>query len=171
MWQYINESFKKYPSQQKVLLKLISLGLSVRRDFEGVPRIYCSDVEVKASALASSLDIDRRAVLDALDKIVHDEKLAVFFANITPVPDFGKVSTHLGMGVIQILPESATKPGIIAGVSRIFSEEGISIRQVLVDDPELSESPKATIVTDGQIPSRLLSEIRKIPGVQAVLLL
>jgi Predicted regulator of amino acid metabolism, contains ACT domain len=77
MWQYINESFKKYPSQQKVLLKLISLGLSVRRDFEGVPRIYCSDVEVKASALASSLDIDRRAVLDALDKILNLDEAVI----------------------------------------------------------------------------------------------
>ena len=171
MWQYINENFRKFPSQQKVLVKMISLGLSSRRDFEGVPRIYCGDVEVKASALASALGIDRRAVLDALDKIANDERLQSFFSDISPVPNFGKVSSHLGMGVIQILPESATKPGIIAGISKLFSQEGISIRQVIVDDPELSDSPRATIVTDGQIPPGLISEIKKIQGVQAVLLL
>lgn len=171
MWHLIKEGFRKYPSQQKVLMKLITLGLSVKRDFEGVPKVYCGDVEVRASAIAQSLDIDRRAVLDALEKIVSDDQLENFFGNLTPVPNFGKVSAQLGMGVIQIIAESANKPGIVAGVSSIFSQEGISIRQVIVDDPELTDNPRATIVTDGQIPSNLISEIKKVPGIQAVLLL
>ena len=171
MWHLIKEGFKKYPSQQKVLMKLISLGLSVKRDYEGVPKIYCGDVEVRASAISESLDIDRRAVLDALEKIVSDDQLDQFFANLMPVPNFGKVSAQLGMGVIQIIAESANKPGIVAGVSRIFSQEGISIRQVIVDDPELTDNPRATIVTDGQIPTHLISDIKKVPGIQAVLLL
>ncbi|MEM0158387.1 MAG: regulator [Thermoplasmataceae archaeon] len=171
MWNYIKEKFKKYPSQQKVLIKLISLGLKVLKDYEGVPRIYCGDVEVKASAIAESLDIDRRAVLEVLNKIVNDEELASFYSDLSPVPDFGKVSTKLGMGVIQIVPTSAKKPGIISGISAIIAKHDISIRQVIVDDPELVENPKATIVTDGPIPTSLLPELRSVPGVDAIVIL
>src|SRR5579875_1854113 len=165
MWTYIKENFKKYPSQQKVLIKLASLGLMVQKDFEGVPRIYCGDVEVKASAVAEALDIDRRAVLEVLNKIVSDPELSSFYSNLRPVPDFGRVSTKLGMGVIQIVPTSARKTGIISGISQIIAKHDISIRQVIVDDPELVDDPKATIVTDGPIPPSLLPELRAVPGV------
>ncbi len=171
MWKYINDNFGKYPSQIKVLRKLISLGLSVRKDHEDVPRIYCDDVEVKASAVAQALDVDRRAVLEILRKIVEDPQLARFYSDLRPVPDFGVVSSRLGMGVIQIVPTAASQPGIIAGVSQIIARENISIRQVIVDDPELVDNPKATIVTDSPIPGHLLSDLKKISGVEAVVIL
>lgn len=171
MWDYIKENFKKYPSQTKVLRKLISLGLSVRKDHEGTARVFCDDVEIKASALAFALGVDRRAVLDVLSKIVRDVEMSKFFNDLKPVPDFGKVSSKLGMGVIQIVPTRATQPGIISGVSNIISREGISIRQVIVDDPELVDNPKATIVTDSPIPGKLLSDLKSVPGVEAVVIL
>ncbi len=171
MWDYIREKFRKYPSQTKVLRKLISLGLSVKKDHEGTPKIYCDDVEVKASSLAMSLGVDRRAVLDILSKIVEDGELAKFFLDLKPSPDFRKVSTKLGMGVIQIVATKATKPGIVSGVSQIIAREGISIRQVMVDDPELVDDPRATIVTDSPIPGRLLSDLKTVDGVEAVVIL
>lgn len=171
MWNYIRENFRKYPSQTKVLRKLISLGLSVKKDHEGTPKIYCDDVEIKASALAFTLGVDRRAVLDVLSKIVRDVELSKFFNDIKPVPDFGKVSSKLGMGVIQIVPTRATQPGIISGVSQIIAKEGISIRQVIVDDPEMVDNPKATIVTDSPIPGKLLSDLKAVAGVEAVVIL
>lgn len=171
MWKYINDNFGKYPSQIKVLRKLISLGLSVRRDNENVPRVYCGDVEVKASAIAMALNVDRRAVLETLRKIVEDPELSRFYYELKPVPDFGRVSSSLGMGVVQIVPKAASQPGIIAGVSQIIAKENISIRQVIVDDPELVDNPRATIVTDSPIPGHLLSELKNINGVEAVVIL
>lgn len=171
MWEYIREKFKKYPSQTKVLKKLISLGLSVRKDHEGVPKIYCDDVEVKASSVAFSLGVDRRAVLDILAKIVDDSELARFFSDLKPAPDFRRVSSKLGMGVIQIVATSASRPGIVSGISQIISREGISIRQVIVDDPELVDEPRATIVTDSPIPGKLLSDLKAVDGVEAVVIL
>ena len=88
-----------------------------------------------------------------------------------PVPDFGKVSSRLGLGVLQIVATSASKPGIISVVSQIISRENISIRQVIVDDPELVDNPKATIVTESPIPGRLLEEMKSVPGVGAVVIL
>ena len=171
MWKYISDNFAKYPSQMKVLKKLISIGLSVKKDHENVPRVYCGDVEVKASAIAEATNVDRRAVLEVLRKIIEDSELSKFYFQLKPVPDFGLVSSRLGMGVIQILPTSAKQPGIVSGVSQIIARENISIRQVIVDDPELVDDPKATIVTDSPIPARLLGDLKKIPGVEAVVLL
>lgn len=171
MWGYIKEKFKKYPSQTKVLRKLIALGLSVKKDHEGVPRIYCDDVEIKASALAFSLGVDRRAVLDILSKIVDDPELARFFLDLRPAPDFRRVSPKLGMGVIQIVATKASQPGIVSGVSQIIAREGISIRQVIVDDPELVDDPRATIVTDSPIPGNLVSDLKAVEGVEAVVIL
>ncbi len=171
MWAYIKEKFKKYPSQTKVMRKLIALGLSVKRDHEAVPRIYCDDVEIKASALAYSLGVDRRAVLDILSKIVEDPELAKFFLDLKPAPDFRKVSSKMGMGVIQIVATKASKPGIVSGVSQIIAREGISIRQVIVDDPELVDDPRATIVTDSPIPGKLVSDLKSVEGVEAVVIL
>ncbi|MCL5783123.1 MAG: regulator [Candidatus Thermoplasmatota archaeon] len=171
MWSYIKGNFRKYPSQMKVLKKFISIGLSVKKDNEGNPRIYCSDIEVKASSVAIALEVDRRAVLDVLGKIISDPELSRFFADLGPVPDFGKVSSRLGLGVLQIVATSAAQPGIISGVSQIISRENISIRQVIVDDPELVDNPKATIVTESPIPGRLLEEMKSVPGVEAVVIL
>lgn len=171
MWEYIREKFKRYPSQTKVLKKMISLGLSVKKDHESIPRIYCDDVEIKASSLAYTLGVDRRAVLDILNKIVEDPELARFFFDLKPAPDFRRVSSKLGMGVIQIVATKASRPGIVSGVSQIISREGISIRQVIVDDPELVDDPRATIVTDSPIPGNLLADLKAVDGVEAVVIL
>ncbi len=77
----------------------------------------------------------------------------------------------MGYGVIEISPESADKPGIVAGVSDIISKSGISIRQVIVDDPELVDDPKAVIVTDKKIPSELFADLKNVEGVRAITLL
>jgi len=77
----------------------------------------------------------------------------------------------MGLGVIQIVPESASKPGIISAIASIIARENISIRQVIVDDPELVSEPKALIVTDSKIPPNLLPEMRNVPGVMAVVIL
>jgi predicted regulator of amino acid metabolism with ACT domain len=44
----------------------------------------------------------------------------------------------------------------------------LSIRQAIVDDPELSPEPKLTIIVDRKIPGELIPEILKIPEVAKV---
>lgn len=171
MWAYIKDKFRKYPSQTKVMRKLIALGLSVKRDHEAIPRIYCDDVEIKASSLAYTLGVDRRAVLDILSKIVDDPELSKFFFDLRPAPDFRRVSSKMGMGVVQIVATKASQPGIVSGVSQIIAKEGISIRQVIVDDPELVDDPRATIVTDSPIPGNLVASLKAVEGVEAVVIL
>lgn len=170
MWKYIKDEFAKQPSQMKVLTKLISIGLRVVLVDDEV-KIYCDDIEIKPNSLAKALKVDRRVVVEVMDKIVKDTTLAPFFRELFPVANLGRASSRMGFGVIQIVPDSATKPAIISGVSQIIAKEGISIRQVIMDDPEINEDPRGIIVTDSPVPPSLLPEIRKVPGVEAVVIL
>lgn len=171
MWKKIKSEFERYPSQLRVLKKMISIGLSVNVDEENKGHIFCEDIEIKPNSLANAVNVDRRVVVDVLARIVKDPDLITFFSDLRPVANLGKASSKLGMGVIQIVASSAYKPGIIAGVANIISKEGISIRQVIVDDPEMVDEPRAIIVTDTPIPAILLPDMKKVPGVDAVVIM
>lgn len=49
-------------------------------------------------------------------------------------------------------------PGILAKSALILAENSISIRQAIVDDPELSPEPKLTLIAERKIPGELISE-------------
>lgn len=170
MWKYIKDEFSKQPSQLKVVKKLVSIGLRVARDDDAI-KIFCDDIEIKPNSLAKALNVDRRVVVEVIEKIVRDNTLGPFFSDLFPVANLGRASSRMGFGVIQIVPDSASKPAIISGVSQIIAREGISIRQVIVDDPEINDDPRGIIVTDSPVPPSLLPEIRKVPGVEAVVIL
>lgn len=169
MWKYIKDEFSKQPSQLKVVKKLVSIGLSVVKSEDG-PKIFCDNIEIKPNSLAKALEVDRRVVVEVLEKIVRDDTLGPFFRELFPVANLRKSSKAMGMGVIQIVPDSAASPGIISGVSQIIAREGIGIRQVIADDPEITDDPRGIIVTDTPVPASLLPEIRRVPGVQAVVI-
>lgn len=170
MWKYIKDEFSKQPSQLRVVMKMVSIGLRVAQD-DGETKIFCDDIEIKPNSLAKAMGVDRRVVVEVIDKIVRDSTLMSFFRLLSPVANLGRASSKMGLGVIQIVSGSAEKPGIISGVSQIIAGEGISIRQVIVDDPEIYDDPRAIIVTDSPVPPSLLPEIRKVPGVEAVVIL
>lgn len=170
MWKYIKDEFSKQPSQLKVVMKLISIGLKVVRVDDQI-KIFCDDIEIKPNSIAKAMGVDRRVVVEVIEKIVKDTTLASFFRELSPVANLGKASSRMGFGVIQIVPDAADRPAIISGVSQIIAREGISIRQVIVDDPEITEDPRGIIVTDTPVPAALLPEIRRVAGVQAVVIL
>ena len=171
MWDQIRGKFVHNPSQQKVVKKMISIGLNVEMDIDRKLRIYCDGIEIKPNSIAEAIGVDRRVVVETLRKIAEDSGLLEFFRSLRPVCNLGMASSKVGMGVIEILPDSASRSGIIAGVADIIAKERISIRQVIGDDPDLVENPKAIIVTDVPVPSGLLSKIKAVPGVKAVVLL
>lgn len=171
LWKKIKDKFDNFPSQSRVVRKMISLGLSVKKDYEGTGRIYCGDIEIKPNSLSRSVGVDRRVVLEVVRKIMQDEVLAQFFEGLSPTASFGSSATIMGFSVIEIVPESAQTPGIVAGVLSIIAEHGINVRQVIADDPDLTEEPKATIVTETPIPHELINDLKGVPGVRALVLL
>ena len=91
----------------------------------------------------------------------------VFF-NIQPAgPKFCNVAKNLGFGVVEVIANPKAV-GIIARVTTIISEEGISIRQILANDPELFPNPKLIIITNKEVPGKLIPAFLRIKGVKKI---
>ncbi len=165
MWDEISKEFHGYPAQEKVARLFMMHGLSVR---EG--RVYCGRIEQSYSALAEVSGTDRRAVKSTISRIERSKKLAPIFSDLVSICSFKNIATRMGWGIVEILPRDVTCPGIIAGVTGIIADEEISIRQIIADDPELTENPKAFIITERPIPARLLPRIKSVDGVDAVVI-
>jgi len=80
------------------------------------------------------------------------------------------VAPDMKWGVIEIIPEDPSIPGILAGVANIVADAKLSIRQAIVDDFELSEEPRLYIVVEKQVPGILIPKIRNVKGVKAVVI-
>ncbi len=169
-WKYLDRKFQRGPSQLQAIRALISNGISVRQEAEAI-KFYSGNIEIKSNAVARGLNTDRRVIVELSRKIVEDEVLSGIFEKLRPLPNFGAASSDLGYGAIEIIPVSANTPGIVAGVLGIIARNGINVRQVIVDDPEINSDPRAVIVTDKPIDPSLLPEIRLVNGVKAVVLL
>jgi predicted regulator of amino acid metabolism with ACT domain len=50
----------------------------------------------------------------------------------------------------------------------VLNRAGLSIRQAIVDDPELSPDPKLTFIVEKKIPGELIPAFLKISGVAKV---
>ncbi|BAB59596.1 hypothetical protein [Thermoplasma volcanium GSS1] len=171
MWSYIYDKFSRSPSQLKIVKKMISTGIKVTKSFDNEPVLMCGDIEIRPNTLAKAAETDRRSVISVINRIANDDKLYPFFSQLEPVANLWKASVKMGLGVIEIIPESANKPGIIAGISSIIAKHNISIRQVIVDDPEIVEDPKAVVVTDQKVPAELIPELRSVDGVKGITIL
>jgi predicted regulator of amino acid metabolism with ACT domain len=71
---------------------------------------------------------------------------------------------------VEISVDDADQPGILADVSSIISGAGISIRQAIVEDPELNEDPKLYVVTRSEVPAELIPLLKKAKGVRELTL-
>ena len=164
MWKRTIEKFDKYPSQQKVIKKILKLGLRIGEN----KKIYCHDVEINISSLAKSIGTDRRVVIATIDNILNDENLKRIFTNIEPAgPVLSNISEELGLGVIEI-EGNGQKYGILNQITEILSEQKISIRQAYVSDPDLSQIPHITIITSKPVDGRIIPLLLKIDGVSKV---
>jgi predicted regulator of amino acid metabolism with ACT domain len=164
MWKKTIEKFEKYPSQQKVIIKLLQLGLRVDEN----KKIYCEDVEINMSSLAKSINTDRRVIVSTINNILMDDDLKKIFSNITPAgPVLSKISQPLGLGVIEI-EGMAEKCGILSEVSKILADEKISIVQVYASDAYLTLNPHMTLITDKLIDGNIIQLLLNIDGVNKV---
>lgn len=165
MWQKIKHYFERLPGQARVAQTMLDAGLRV----EG-GHVFCGSVRLAEAALGRGAGVDRRVVTATVRTIQEHEELRGIFSRLRPVAHLREVAPRMGWGAIEIVPTDAHAPGILAGVARLIAEEGISIRQVIVDDPEVVDAPRGFIVTDAPVPARLLPEIRSVTGVQGVVI-
>ena len=172
MWDQITTKFGKNPSQMKVVRYFVTYGLSVNEKFPEEPSVFCANIEVRPNAIALAIGVDRRVVQSVVNKIFADKELLNFFKEMRPIADMGQLSSKiLRLGVIEVIPEDPCKPGIISGIVKVIADYNIGIRQVMVDDPIISDSPRARIVTDSPLPGEAVPLMKKVPGVKGIIVL
>ncbi|TMA02616.1 MAG: hypothetical protein E6J97_01255 [Methanobacteriota archaeon] len=148
MWARFRHYFKGFPAQEKVAQLMVMYGLRVH---EG--NVYAGDIKLSDTAMARAAG-----------------ELRSFFDALRPVCHLREIAPLMNWGAIEIVPTNASKPGILAGVAAIIAQAGISIRQVIMDDPEIVDDPHGFIVTEAPVPERLLPQIKQVDGVKSVVL-
>jgi predicted regulator of amino acid metabolism with ACT domain len=164
MWSKIAKCLEDYPERLKVARVLVENGLSVRNG-----KIYLNEIEVPPVRIARVAGVDRRTVNETLNAIHTNRELKPIFEGLRSAGhSLKEIAKHLDLGVVEITPVDARIPGILASSASILANAGLSIRQAIVDDPELSPEPKLTLIVERKIPGELIPEFLKIKGVAKV---
>jgi len=163
MWRQISERLKDYPGRLRVARALVELGLSVR---DG--RIFCGDIEQSELKIARAIGVDRRTVRETVEFVESDSVLQSVFKGLKPAgPFLPNVARFLGYRVIEIYADPHAV-GIVTEASALISREGITIRQAVADDPDLTPEPKLTLVVEREPSGDAIQKMLKIPGVTKV---
>ncbi len=164
MWVEILKKFRNHPAQEKVIRLLLERGFQINE--EG--RVVSGNIEIAHTQIANEIGVDRRVVDATCETILKDSKLVQIFRNVRTIPFLKDVAPYLGLGVIIITPDNATRKGLLGNVATAVAEHGIVIRQAVSDDPYLTENPKLTIITEGKVKGELIDTLTKIEGVKSV---
>jgi len=166
MWSKIKIFFKELPAQQRVAQLLFERGFQVNK--EG--KVVSGGIEIPHTQIAKEVGVERRAVDSTVQTILSTAELKRIYMNLRQVCSLQEVAREFNFSVIVFVPQDATQTGIISNVTRIVSEKGLGIRQVLAEDPSTSSRPKLTLILEGDIPSEMFGEIKRLPGTRSVTL-
>ncbi len=164
MFEEIMEKFADSPSQQRVIRLLLERGFSVND--EG--RVVSGGIEIPNTGIAREVDVDRRVVDATTDAILADDQLRPIFQNISAIPSLMDLAPVLDMTVLTVAVRDAEESGIVATVTEAIADRDISIRQTISEDPEFTDEPRLYVITDGDIPGDLLTEIRDFDFVRRI---
>ena len=164
MWNSLKKHFEGYPERLKVVRVLVENGLSARDE-----RVYLNQIEIPPVRIARVAGVDRRTVNETLKAIKANRELRLIFEEMRSAGhSLKEIAKPLNLGVVEITPVDAKTPGILAKSATILAKAGLSIRQAIVDDPELSPEPKLALIVEKKIPGELIPELLKIKGVAKV---
>jgi predicted regulator of amino acid metabolism with ACT domain len=160
----IMEKFEGSPSQQRVIRLLLERGFSVND--EG--RVVSGGIEIPNTGIAREIDVDRRVVDSTTDAILDDPELRRIFQNISQIPSLMDLAPVLDLSVLTVDVYDTEQPGIVAEVTGLIAEQGISMRQTVSEDPEFAVDPKLYIITEEELPGDLINEIRALEYVRKI---
>ena len=158
MFDEIMDKFAGSPSQQAVVRLLLERGFSVNED----GRVVSGGIEIPNTQVATEVGVDRRVVDSTTDALLSDDELRPIFENISAVPSLRDLAPVLDLSVLTVEVGDAEEPGIVAGVTGIIADHEVSIRQTISEDPEFTDEPRLSIITDEPLPGAVLTEIREM---------
>ncbi len=164
MWRKTAEYFSNHQERLSVARVLVENGLNIKNG-----KIYCNEIEIPIKRIAQAAKVDRRTVLETIKMINKNEELKTIFTLMRSAGlSLKEIARPLNLGVVEITADDPRSVGILAGAATILANEGISIRQALTDDPELSPEPRLTLIADRKIPGELIPKFLEIKGVAKV---
>ncbi len=165
MWEKIRDFFEESPAQLKIARVLYKYGLRVKEDGD----IVCGEIRIPAIQIAEEAGVDRRTVASTAKTILGNGELREIFSNLRPIPFLKGVARPLNLGLIEIIPTDATETGIISEVTDVISENKLSVRQSITDDPYFTAQPRFTIITSEPVPGKVIEELRDLPSIESVI--
>lgn len=163
MWQVLIDHFRRYPAQERVVRLMIQHGLQIADS-----KIHAGSVEIADTAVARAANVDRRIVRSTIETILDNPQLERAFTRFLPTLHLKDVAPELGLGVIEIIPDDASRSGILAGVTKVIAEHGLSIRQAIVEDPEFVDEARLFVVTESRVPGAIIGPLQDVRGVKGV---
>ncbi|MEJ2271140.1 MAG: amino acid-binding protein [Candidatus Bathyarchaeota archaeon] len=164
MWGQIKQFFKDLPAQERVAQLLFERGFQINNE----RKVVSGKIEIPHTQIGKEVGVERRAVDSTVQTILSNPELKNIYMNLRQVCSLQEVAREFNLSVIIFVPENAHQKGIIADVTKKVSEYGLSIRQALAEDPSTSNHPQLTLILEGEIPSELINEIRRLPGTRSI---
>jgi predicted regulator of amino acid metabolism with ACT domain len=164
MWKKVVASLRGYPERLSVARTLIENGLRIKNG-----EVYCNQIKIPSVRVGNVAGVDRRTVTETIKMIEENPELRIIFEHIRSAGhSLKEIARYLNFGVVEITPVDARMPGILAKSASLIADRSISIRQAIIDDPELSPEPRLTLIAEKEIPGELVPEFLKIEGVAQV---
>jgi predicted regulator of amino acid metabolism with ACT domain len=161
----LGNAFSGKGGQKKVAEFMLRTGVCIKNG-----KLFFSGVELSFVKVSRALGVDRRVVKATVATIAADKALRELYGKLGSTVVLKDVAASLGLGAIEIIPKNAQTKGIVASVARLISDEGISIRQVTIEDPLFSDA-EMTVVTEKPIPRELIDKLLKVNGVRKVVVI
>jgi predicted regulator of amino acid metabolism with ACT domain len=164
MFDEIMEKFEDSPGQQAVIRLLLERGFSVNDD----GRVVSGGIEIPNTGIAREADVDRRVVDATTDAILADPELRRIFQNISSIPSLMDLAPVLDLTVLSVSVGEPDQEGIIATIATAIADRGISVRQMVSEDPEFTDDPELHVITAQELPGDLINEIRNMEFVRKI---
>lgn len=165
MLKLLEDFFANARGRRLVAVEFLKSGFRV--DAKG--KIYAGAVELAPAKIGRALGVDRRVVIETAREISRNEKLLKIFHWLTPRAFMGNAARELGYDSIE-LHADPKKKGIVSAVTKVLADEGIMIRQVISDDPELFPEPVLTVIIDGKLNSRVIRKLKELKFAESILI-
>jgi predicted regulator of amino acid metabolism with ACT domain len=162
----LDKVFSRKGGQKKVAEFLLKNAIRVSAG----GKLYAKEMEIQHTSVAEVLDVDRRVIKATIGSILAEPKLKKIYGKLDYALLLRDVAPDLGFGAIEIIPTDAAEKGIIAGVTKVIVDSGISIRQVMSDDP-MFPGAETTVITEKPLPRTLIDKMLKIRGVKKVIVI
>ncbi len=160
----VKEYFKNFPARKKVAEILVNDGISVKNS-----KLYLGNVEISVNSIARAAGVNRKIVYHTIEYIEKTYELRSIFERLNPINSLTGVAPIMGWEVLEIHFKHGKFGCSLERISKILSEKACEIRQI-IGEREIIDSNRLSIVIEKPIKIETIEEIRKIEGVESIII-